>query len=174
MTSRNHIVAVDGSMQQKTTEILRMSPDQAIRNDSDPEVQLFPTFGYPIAKDALWRIQIQGRISQSAPANFGKRLMLRGLIRALHIPNDVAQGELFQKRIRGFLAAPIAGARVQVELAGQHYVLRRKSKTSGLFNCKLELTSKQLQGFRTYGSVPPCPSKFPFDCWYSYKLDPFE
>ncbi len=159
MTRRKPIAAVDGPMEPKETEILRMSPDQAIRNDSDTEVQLFPTFGYPIANDAVWRIQIQGRISQSAPASFGKRLMLRGLIRALHLPNEVANGELFQERIRGFLAAPIAGARVQVELAGQHYVLRRKSKNSGLFNCKLDLTAKQLQGFRTYGLLPSKDSK---------------
>lgn len=138
-------------MQIKKTEILRMSPEQAIRNDTDPEVQLFPTIGYPIATNSLWRIQIQGRISQSAPAGFGKRLMLRGLIRALDLPSETAQGELFQHRIRGFLTAPIAGARVQVELAGQHYVLRRKSKASGLFNCKLDLTTRQLQNYRTYG-----------------------
>ena len=136
-----------------------MSPEQAIRNDTDPEVQLFPTFGYPIAKESLWRIQIQGRISQPAPASFGKRLMLRGLIRALQIPTEVAQGELFHKRIGGFLAAPIPGARVQVELAGQHYVLPRKSKSSGLFNCKLDLTTRQLNGFRTYGPLSLKDSK---------------
>jgi phosphatidate phosphatase APP1 len=143
--------AVDGPTPSKTSEILRMSPEKAIRNDSDPEVQLFPTIGYQIANDSLWRIQIQGRISHAAPASFGKRLMLRGLIRALNVSSEVAMGELFQNRVRGFLAAPISGARVQIQLAGQHYVLRRKSKSSGLFNCKLDLTTNQLQNYRTYG-----------------------
>jgi phosphatidate phosphatase APP1 len=151
MPSRKSRTAADKATQEKSSEILRMSPEQAIRNDSDPEVQLFPTIGYQIAKDSLWRIQIQGRISQSAPAGFGKRLMLRGLIRALNVPSEVAKGEIFQNRVRGFLAAPIPGARVQVELAGQNYVLRRKSKASGLFSCKLDLSAKQLQCFRTYG-----------------------
>jgi len=134
-------------------EILRMSPEQAIRNDADPEVQLFPTVGYRLRGESLWRVQIQGRISQASPASFGKRIMLRGLIRALNLPANVAQGELFQNRVRGFLAAPIAGARLQIELAGQHYVLPRKSKSSGLFQCKLDLTDKQLESFKRYGSV---------------------
>ena len=38
---------VDGST--RKTEVLRMSPDQAIRNESDPEVRLYPTIGYSIA-----------------------------------------------------------------------------------------------------------------------------
>jgi phosphatidate phosphatase APP1 len=152
MTNRKSLASKDGAAESSKKEILRMSPEQAIRNDTDPEVQLFPTIGYPIAKDSLWRILIQGRISHAAPASFGKRLMLRGLIRALDLPNEVANGEIFQNRIRGFLTAPIAGTRVQVELAGQHYVLRRKSKASGLFNCKLDLTTKQLQGYHTYGA----------------------
>jgi Uncharacterized conserved protein (DUF2183) len=139
------------SISKSNTDILRMTPERAIRNDSDPEVQLFPTIGYRLANDFLWRIQIQGRISQFAPASLGKRIMLRGLIRALQVPPDVAQGELFQGRVRGFLASPIAGARVQIELAGQHYVLPRKSKSSGLFQCKLDLSEKQLESFKKYG-----------------------
>jgi len=132
-------------------EILRMSPEQAILNDADPEVQLFPTIGYRLRSESLWRVQIQGRISQASPASLGKRIMLNGLIRALNVPVDVAQGDLFQGRVRGFLAAPIAGARIQIELAGQHYVLPRKSKSSGLFQCRLDLTDKQLESFKRYG-----------------------
>jgi phosphatidate phosphatase APP1 len=162
MASRKQIATNDESVSHKpTSEVLRMSPERAIRNDSDPEVQLFPTIGYPIDKDSLWRIQIQGRISRSAPAGFGKRLMLRGLMRALDLTNDAAQTEIFQRRVQGFLAAPIGGARIQVELAGQHYVLPRKSRASGLFNCKLDLTTRQLQHFRTYGSVPAIDHKKP-------------
>ncbi len=140
---------------QKSIDVLRMSPDQAIRNESDPEVRLYPTIGYPIVDGSLWRIQIQGRISQSSPATFGKRLMLRGLIRALNVSTHVAEGDLFRGRVGGFISAPIKGTRIQLELAGQHYVLRRKSKASGLFNCRLDIPAKQLQNFRTYGPVPP-------------------
>jgi hypothetical protein len=130
-----------------------MSPDSAIRNECDPEVRLYPTIGYSIADGSVWRVQIQGRISRNGPTTFGKRLMLRGLIRALNVSTEVAESDLFRGRVRGFIDAPVKGTRIQIELAGQHYVLRRKSKTSGLFNGRLDIPVKQLQQFRTYG--PP-------------------
>ena len=92
--------AVDGSTR-KASDTIRMSPAGSIRNETDPEVQLYPTIGYPIANGSFWRVQIQGRISQTAPATFGKRLMLRGLIRALNLPTQVSEGELFRERVRG-------------------------------------------------------------------------
>lgn len=153
MPIRDSNDAVDGS-NRKANDAIRMSPAVSIRNEADPEVQLYPTIGYPIANGSFWRVQIQGRISQTAPASFGKRLMLRGLIRALNLPTQVSEGELFRERVRGFISAPISGSRVQVELAGQQYVLRRKSKSSGLFSGRLDIPAKQLQNFRTYGSLP--------------------
>lgn len=159
----------DGSTR-KPIELLRMSPDQAIRNESDPEVRLYPTIGYPIAKGSLWRIQIQGRISQSAPATFGKRLMLRGLIRALNVSTQVAEGNLFRDRVRGFISAPVTGTRVQVELAGQNYVLRRKSKASGLFSCRLDIPAKQMREFRTYGPFSIGNDKAEQDCLQKWDI----
>lgn len=161
--------AVDGSTR-KSTEILRMSPDQAIRNESDPEVRLYPTIGYSIAAGSLWRIQIQGRISRSTPVTFGKRLMLRGLIRALNVSTQVAEGDLFRQRVGGFIAAPVAGTRVQLELAGQHYVLRRKSKASGLFYCKLDIPAKQMHSFRTYGALPQRNDGLELDCLQKWDI----
>ncbi len=169
MPIRNSKDETDGSTP-KPIELLRMSPDQAIRNESDPEVRLYPTVGYSIAEGSLWRIQIQGRISQSAPATFGKRLMLRGLIRALNLSTQVAEGNLFRDRVRGFISAPVAGARVQVELAGQNYVLRRKSKASGLFNCRLDIPAKQMREFRTYGPFSLRNDKADQDCLQKWDI----
>ncbi|MFN7892583.1 MAG: phosphatidate phosphatase App1 family protein [Pirellula sp.] len=133
--------------------ILRMSPELPNRHAHDPRVTLYPTIGFPLAGGQVWRVIIQGRISQDAPASFGKRLMLKGLIRALDLSREEASSELFGERIDGFLTSPIAGQRIQVELAGQHYVLRRKSKRSGLFSCKLDLPAKQLRGFKSFGQI---------------------
>ena len=160
---------VDGSTR-KSVEVLRMTPDQAIRNESDPEVRLYPTIGYSIADGSLWRIQIQGRISQTAPATFSKRLMLRGLIRALNVSPQVAEGDLFRQRVRGFISAPVAGSRVQVQLAGQNYVLRRKSKASGLFNCKLDISAKQMQNFKSYGLLPCRSDSHDLDCIQNWDI----
>ena len=169
MQTRDSHETVEGATP-KRSDILRMSPDQAIRNESDPEVRLFPTIGYSIADGALWRIQIQGRISQASPATFSKRLMLKGLIRALNVSTQVAEGDMFRERVRGFLSAPIKGTRIQVELAGQHYVLRRKSKASGLFTCKLDIPSKQLQNFRTYGSARPANETVAQQCMQKWDI----
>jgi len=155
---------------QKPVELLRMSPDQAIRNESDPEVRLYPTIGYPIANGTLWRIQIQGRISQAGPTTLGKRLMLRGLIRALNVSTDVSEGDLFRERVRGFITAPITGSRIQIELAGQHYVLQRKSKASGRFNSRLDVPVKQLLEFRTYGNVQQPSSGGSLNCLQKWDI----
>jgi phosphatidate phosphatase APP1 len=134
-----------------------MTPECANRHEPDDRVQLFPTIGYPISGGNVWRVLVQGRVAQQAPVKFGQRLMLKGLIRALDLPASVAQGDLFSERVRGFLLSPVAGQRVQIELADQRYVLRRKSKGSGLISCKVDLPERQLEGFRRFGESLTLP-----------------
>ncbi|MFN7873856.1 MAG: phosphatidate phosphatase App1 family protein [Pirellula sp.] len=128
-----------------------MTPECTNRQEPDDRVTLYPTFGYPISGGTVWRILVQGQIGEGATTSFAQRLLLKGLIRALDLTPDIVSGELFGKRISGFLLNPISGERIQIELAGQRYVLRRKSKRSGLFSCKIDLPASQLAGYRTYG-----------------------
>jgi phosphatidate phosphatase APP1 len=132
---------------------LRMSPVEGARSDFDPEVQLYPTIAYPIDRGSYWRIQVHGRLCQNVPPSLAKRFMLRTFIRALDLDEPIVSGPIFSERIHGFLVAPIARGRVQVTIANQTLVLPRKSKSSGLFACKLDIPRKQLQGFRVYGSL---------------------
>lgn len=128
-----------------------MTPEFTNRQEPDERVTLYPTFGYPIAGGSVWRILVQGQIGEGATKSFAQRLLLKGLIRALELTPDIVSGDLFGKRISGFLLNPISGERIQIELAGQRYVLRRKSKRSGLFSCKVDLPASQLIGYRTFG-----------------------
>lgn len=136
---------------QTVENVLRIVPERPNRIEVDSRVQLYPTIAFPIADGSVWRVLVHGRMSHDAPVSFSKRLMLKGLVRALELSKEVSEGNLFAGRVEGFLASPISGHRVQVELAGQHYILRRKTKRSGLFNCKLDLPANQLDGYRRFG-----------------------
>jgi phosphatidate phosphatase APP1 len=132
-----------------------MSPDMDDRDRDtrgrDTAVQLFPTIAYPIDRGAAWRVMVQGRICKQVPLSLAKRLMLRGFIRALELDDEVANGALFGERIQGFLVTPVARERVHVTVASQTHILGRKSKSSGLFTCKLDLPARVLQEYRSYG-----------------------
>jgi hypothetical protein len=131
--------------------LLTITPERTNGQEPDGRVTLYPTFGYPMAGGSVWRILVQGQIGDGSSTSFTQRLMLKGLAKALDLTPEMVGGELFVERVRGFLLNPIGGERIQVELAGQRYVLRRKSKRSGLFSCKIDLPASQLVGFKTFG-----------------------
>lgn len=133
---------------------IRMSPDMEDRDAGEIAVQLFPSFAYPIDGGAAWRLMIQGRVCKQVPLSLAKRLMLRGFVRALDLEDSVARGSLFNERLQGFLVAPVARRRLHVTVANQTHVLPRKSKSSGLFSCKLDIPRRILQSYRSYGSTP--------------------
>jgi phosphatidate phosphatase APP1 len=136
----------------RTERELRMTPERNDLSDGDLAIQLFPTFAYPIDRGSVWRLMVQGRICQNVPPSLAKRLMLRGFIRAMDLEDHIARGPIFTERIHGFLVAPVARRRVQVTLENQTHVLPRKSKSSGLFACKLDVPKRLLAKYRTYGS----------------------
>ncbi len=138
-----------------SSPLMRIVPQLPNTELVDERVDLYPSIGIPLSGGDVWRILVQGRIAQSAPATFSKRLMLRGLVSALDLSKEMASSPLFGERVEGFLTSPIPGQRVQIELAGQHYVLKGKSKGSGLFSCKLDLPASQLAAFRAYGKAEP-------------------
>ncbi len=131
---------------------IRMSPDMEDRDSGNVAVQLFPSFAYPIYSGSAWRLMIQGRVCKEVPLSLAKRLMLRGFIRALELEDEVARGSLFKERLQGFLVAPVSRRRLHVTVANQLHVLPRKSKSSGLFSCKLDIPRRILQNYRSYGS----------------------
>jgi phosphatidate phosphatase APP1 len=113
--------------------------------ESHTEVQLYPTIAYPIDRGTLWRVQVQGRICQNNAPSLAKRLLLRALIRALELDDSTAKSSLFHDRIHGFLVSPLSRERIHVSINDQMYVLPRKSKSSGLFQCRLDLPRRLLE-----------------------------
>ncbi|MFM2013857.1 MAG: hypothetical protein RLZZ396_2641 [Planctomycetota bacterium] len=107
--------------------------------ESQTEVQLYPTIAYPVDRGSLWRVQVQGRICQNNAPSLAKRLLLKAFIRALELDDSTAKSSLFHDRIHGFLVSPLSRERIHVSINDQMYVLPRKSKSSGLFQCRLDL-----------------------------------
>lgn len=116
--------------------------------ESHTEVQLYPTIGYPVDRGSLWRIQVQGRICQNIAPSLAKRLLLKGLIRALEVDESTAKSALFHDRVHGFLVSPLVRERIHLSINQQMYVLPRKSKSSGLFQCRLDLPRRVLDADR--------------------------
>lgn len=131
-----------------------MSPGPNDQDVDEIAVQLFPTFAYPVDRGSVWRLMIQGRVCKQVPLSLAKRLMLRGFVRALELDDQAARGPLFHERIHGFLVAPVARHRLHVSVANQVHVLARKTKSSGLFACKLDIPRRILQEYRSYGPSP--------------------
>jgi phosphatidate phosphatase APP1 len=69
----------------------------------------------------------------------------------LNLSEAEARSVLFTERIQGFLVAPIPRQRLHVSVGKQSHVLRRKSRSSGLFSSKLDVPRKVLADFRTWG-----------------------
>lgn len=113
--------------------------------ESQTEVQLYPTIAYPVDRGSLWRVQVQGRICQNNAPSLAKRLLLKALIRALQLDDSTAKSSLFHDRIHGFLVSPLARERIHVSINDQMYVLPRKSKSSGLFQGRLDLPRRLLE-----------------------------
>lgn len=116
--------------------------------ESNTEVQLYPTIGYPIDRGSLWRIQVQGRICQNNAPSLTKRLLLKALIRALELDESTAKSRMFHDRIHGFLVSPLSRERIHVSINNQMYVLPKKSRSSGLFQCRLDLPRRSLDSSR--------------------------
>jgi phosphatidate phosphatase APP1 len=74
--------------------------------------------------------------------------MLKAFIRALELDESTAKSALFQDRIHGFLVSPMVRERIRVSISNQQYVLSGKSKSSGLFQCRLDLPRSQLDSHR--------------------------
>lgn len=118
---------------------MAVNTSETIANDGNSQVSLFPTLAYRHPKKNVCRILLQGRVFHEAPLPLAKRLMLRGLQKALEIPPEVMRSEIFLERTRGFLVAPEAGLRAVVTYRDHTVQIRSKSRSNGLFFGKADL-----------------------------------
>jgi phosphatidate phosphatase APP1 len=103
------------------------------------QATLFPSLGYYDLKRRRWRSLVHGRVFIDGQIPLGTRLLLRGLKKAMKVTPEQVASETFQRRIDGFLAAPGRRRRIVLEIAGQHYRLRRRTRSNGAFYGALTL-----------------------------------
>ncbi len=106
------------------------------------QATVFPSLGYYDTKRNCWRSLVHGRVFIDGQIPLGTRLLLRGLKKAMKVTPEQVASETFQRRIDGFLAAPGRRRRIVLQIAGQHYRLRRRTRRNGAFYGALTLPEK--------------------------------
>ena len=133
-----------------TSHVMTPEPDNTI----EPDLQsvLYASYAYLHPRRPVWRIQVQGRLYSDRAASLTQRLLLRGLKRKLKLTPEQAQAELFRSRVAGFMTSPEGGVRVQLQHDGQLFKIRSTSKSSGLFQGRLDIPRDRFDSSQT--SIP--------------------
>ena len=113
-------------------------------SDLEPEhqVTLFPSLGYYDSQRGCWRAQIHGRVYSAGPVPLGRRLLLKGLRRAMNAAPEQLASDTFRQRIDGFLTSPEGRRRIVLEIAGERHQIRRRSRRNGAFWGWINLPSR--------------------------------
>lgn len=121
--------------------------------ESTDHVVIYPTFGHLTRDGSVWRIDVYGTVYEASSINPRKRLLLRLLQRVAKVqPND-AQRELFESRIREFIAPTYPGKRVALRVGEQVYPLQKRTKRNGRFQGSVRLSTKELDELHQTGDL---------------------
>jgi phosphatidate phosphatase APP1 len=125
-----------------TQDVMTTEKDNSI----EPALQtiLFSSYAHLHPSKSMWRVQVQGQAYRDRPLPFSKRFLLRGLTRALKLTPEQSQSELFQSRVRGFMATPETGKRFRVQHGPETFRIRQRSRRSGLFQGRFDLPISSL------------------------------
>ena len=110
-------------------------------SDLKPKHQavLFPSLGYVDPKRGHCRAFIHGRVYIEGKVPLGNKIILKGLKRKMKAAPEDFEGEPFQSRIDGFLAAPGRRRRIVLQVGQQQYRLLRRTRRDGTFYGSLRL-----------------------------------
>jgi len=128
-----------------TQETHAMTPENDPAQVAPVQSILYPTYAYHHPRRQAWRIQVQGNLYRKLPVSLAKRLMLKGLRRALQMPPETSDGRVFESRVDGFLVTPEKGTKVRVMADNFVYRLRQRSKRSGLFQGRIDIPLSMIQ-----------------------------
>jgi phosphatidate phosphatase APP1 len=124
--------------------------------DPSQRAILYPMLGYVHRDGGHWRVLAQGRFYRQIPLTLSKRLLIRGLQRVMNVPRDQFREELFHQRLEGFLAAAEPGRRVVLQLGDERITLRKKTRSSGLFQSTLDIPTATVRAIAPEAEQRDC------------------
>ncbi len=121
--------------------------------DRDDVVVLYPTFGHFEPQSQTWRIEIRGTVYEAGSVSRHKQMLLRLLQRVAKVQPSESQRDLFERRIREFIAPTEGGKRVEVRLGDHVYRIRKKTKRNGRFMGTVRIPGHHLQTLAQQGHM---------------------
>ncbi|MEX0819814.1 MAG: phosphatase domain-containing protein, partial [Pirellulaceae bacterium] len=116
-------------------------------------VVVYPTIGHLVDGGASWRIDIYGTVYGAGNESVRKRMLLRLLQRAAKVQPTEAQHELFESRIRAFIAPTERGKRVALRVGERVHHLQHPTKRNGRFGGTVRLSAHELDELRASGDL---------------------
>jgi len=114
-------------------------------------IVVYPTFGHLAEGGSTWKIDVFGTVYGAGSVSLRKRLLLRLLQRVAKVQPDESQRELFEKRIREFIAPTERGKQVALRLGDQIYPMQHRTRRNGQFRGTIRLTPHQLRTLQDHG-----------------------
>lgn len=120
---------------------------------SDETVVLFPSLGHLEPDGRTWRVHVHGEVfSQREQVGMGKRILLKILQRAMKVPLEALQSEIFKQRIERFLALDRPNKKIALRVGNDVHILPKKTRANGHFQATLRISTDQLAELENQGS----------------------
>lgn len=123
----------------------RNSPNspQMIRRSSNIKandaVVVYPSYGQLAPDGRSWRIEVVGTVYEKGSVSRRKRMLVRLMQRVAKVRPSENEREVFESRIRPFVAPTERGKRVCLRVGEHVFPLRKKTRRNGRFVGKVRL-----------------------------------
>ena len=111
-----------------------------------PEIVTYPSYGFPAGKGS-WLINVFGHVFQSQPLNLRQKMLVKMLANVMKASESDLQSSTFKNRVGPFFVEPLWRQKIQLEIAGKSFLLKKKSRRNGQFNNWVRLDEAMVRHF---------------------------
>ena len=116
-------------------------------------VVVYPSIGRLTQDGRFWRIDVRGTVYESGSVSRRKHLLLRLLQRVARVQPSEAERDLFESRIRAFIAPTGRGRRIAVRFGNHVYPIQRATRRNGRFAGTVRLAVQDVERLRLEGDL---------------------